>query len=70
MMRRKERFLRTVESLCDHWPPERATMMMGTALRYEEEMIPENAHLAALEFVCGVIPARILHRDGAVGRMN
>ena len=45
-------------------------MMMGTALRYEEEMIPENAHLAALEFVCGVIPARILHRDGAVGRMN
>jgi hypothetical protein len=57
-MNKKERFLRTVESLCDHWPLERASTTMRAAVRYEEELLPENTGIAALQFVCGVSPVK------------
>lgn len=60
MSNRKDRFLRTVESLCDHWPLERASMAMRAAVRYEEELLPENTGIAALQFVCGVSPVKVL----------
>lgn len=58
-MNRKERFLMTVESLCDHWPIERATRILKTAACYEEELIPENVGIAALQYVCGVAPVEV-----------
>ncbi len=59
-MKKRDRFLKTVETLCDHWPQERATATLWTATRYEEEHLPENTGLAALQVVCGVPPVMIL----------
>ena len=59
VMKRKERFLKTVESLCDHWPAERASRTLRMAACYEEEMLPENVGIAALQLVCGVAPVQV-----------
>ncbi len=63
-MNKRERFLRTVESLCDHWPRERVIATLKTATGYEEESLPENTGLAALQVVCGVPPVMILSHHG------
>ena len=33
---------------------------MRAAVRYEEELLPENTGIAALQFVCGVSPVKVL----------
>ena len=35
-------------------------MAMRAAVRYEEELLPENTGIAALQFVCGVSPVKVL----------
>lgn len=59
-MKKRDQFLRTIETLCDHWPRERAAATLRAASRYEEEHLPENTGLAALQVVCGVPPVMIL----------
>lgn len=66
IMNKKDRFLKTVESLCDHWPVERSKRTLSLAGRYEEELLPENTGMAALQFVCGVMPIKGLVTEYAL----